>query len=463
MHATTLRSTLVTGVGLAITVAAVAAPSPFAGHQAPVWRAIIETSVALVGTLVAFLAYGRYRRSESSQDLLIVAAIALMAWLHTAFGVIPDLISPYSVGNGISERIEVWGTLAIRLMALSYLIQACRVRKTPDSRLSARSGDARLLLVPAALALAAASLFVWLVPIGDRGLLEGTRWPTAISSLLQLVEAALFLFAFHRLTERARIQSDPFLGWLGAGCVFFGFAAINYALVAPDHSSWLRSGDLLRAAAVGTWAIGAVWEIRSYWSTIAESTQRETRRQVARDLHDCLAQELALLAAFMRAPARQRDELGWSSQIEGAADRALAEARRAITALASDRPIPLEEDLAHTANSVSSGHAEVRVEAAGGGPDTDPLHRESIVRIVREAVTNAVRHGSASRIAIHVEAEESTLLRISDNGKGFETDDVPEAGRLGLTSMRERAEALGASLTVRSEPGEGTTVEMLWP
>ena len=85
------------------------------------------------------------------------------------------------------------------------------------------------------------------------------------------------------------------------------------------------------------------------------------------------------------------------------------------------------------------------------------------MRIVREAVTNAVRHGGASHIDIVFEAGQSPALRILDDGVGFDPAAAAGSGHLGLVSMRERAEAIGASLAVRSAPGQGTTVEVLWP
>jgi signal transduction histidine kinase len=94
----------------------------------------------------------------------------------------------------------------------------------------------------------------------------------------------------------------------------------------------------------------------------------------------------------------------------------------------------------------------------------DPARREPIVRIVREAVTNAVRHGHAAHVSVRVSVEDGIpTLRVSDDGVGFDDTLSAGPGRFGLVSMRERAAEIGASLEVHSEPGLGTTVEVLWP
>jgi signal transduction histidine kinase len=185
---------------------------------------------------------------------------------------------------------------------------------------------------------------------------------------------------------------------------------------------------------------------------------------VALELHDGLAQELALLSTYTFASAEVRSQPEWHEQLQMTATRALAEARRAIVALATDEAAPFGDDLERTAESISSDiDIHVEVDSVVGASATDPLHRESIVRIVREAVTNAVRHGGAKHIDILFASDGSPSLRVFDDGVGFDPARVADSGRLGLVSMRERAEAIGASLAVRSAPGQGTTVEVLWP
>jgi signal transduction histidine kinase len=92
----------------------------------------------------------------------------------------------------------------------------------------------------------------------------------------------------------------------------------------------------------------------------------------------------------------------------------------------------------------------------------DGVERE-IIGITQEALTNAVRHSRARRITIKASAVQSVGLRVSvaDNGRGIASDRLPAAG-FGMTSMQERAEKIGASLTIVTAPRSGTEVVLAW-
>jgi signal transduction histidine kinase len=97
-------------------------------------------------------------------------------------------------------------------------------------------------------------------------------------------------------------------------------------------------------------------------------------------------------------------------------------------------------------------------------PQIAAVDGEVLLRIVGEAVRNAVRHGEAQRIDVRLTAEPRRLA-ITDDGRGF-TSGSPgrrRVGGFGITSMTERAAGLGAELSITSEPGEGTTVWVTWP
>jgi signal transduction histidine kinase len=273
--------------------------------------------------------------------------------------------------------------------------------------------------------------------------------------------AAMFLVAFLRLSRLAQVDSDGFLGWIAIGCLFATFAMISYGLLPTGRAGWLRSGDLLRAAAVCAWAVGAITEIVNYWSSIAASARLEARRAVALDLHDGLAQELALLSAYTHIPAEER-ALEWNEELRLTAERALAETRRAITVLSNSEPIPIDTDLSHAAQEASGADVDIHVEVDDEALATDLAQRESIVKIVREAVTNAVRHGHARNIDIRLGAAGSATLQVLDDGVGFDVAGSADSDRYGVISMRETAEAIGGSLEIRSAPGSGTTVEVQW-
>jgi signal transduction histidine kinase len=459
-----VRNGFAAAIGVAVLAAALITNNGFVDHAELVLRVILETAVAIIGTLVSILVYGRFRRSRDPSDLTIACAVALLAWVHTLFGIVPDWISPDSVGNGISERYEVWGTLVVRIMAAGFLIAAARFHPGGGER-TPRSWSVdryRALLASAAAGAAAVILLSAFVPINRSGLLVRFSWPQSMSSLLQFVGAALFLVAFLRLSRRARVDADGFLSWIAVGCLFATFAQVSYGLLPTGEASSLRVGDLFRAAAVCAWAVGAITEIVNYWSSIAGSARLEARKAVALDLHDGLAQELALLSAYTHAREEERHSTEWICELRRTAERALTEARRAITVLSSAESIPFDEDLNRAAQGASDPSVDIRVEVHPLALATDLAHRERIVKIVREAVTNAVRHGHARNINIRLDGTASPTLRVLDDGVGFDTADSADPGRYGVISMREAAESIGGSLEIRSAPGRGTTVEVQW-
>jgi signal transduction histidine kinase len=188
---------------------------------------------------------------------------------------------------------------------------------------------------------------------------------------------------------------------------------------------------------------------------------QEERRRIARDLHDGLAQELAYIAIESKrlAALEGQEEL---VSIAGAAERALQETRRVMESLITLREEPLDELIADEAEAVAARWGADVVLAVDPAIRPSPPTQEALLRIVREAVTNAARHGKARRVWIYVQADEGITLRVVDDGIGFDPGGVAGAG-FGLISMRERVEELGGELHLESLPTTGTTVEAFLP
>jgi signal transduction histidine kinase len=88
---------------------------------------------------------------------------------------------------------------------------------------------------------------------------------------------------------------------------------------------------------------------------------------------------------------------------------------------------------------------------------------ETLYRIAQEALHNVVKHAGAREVRLDVaRVGEGVLLRVIDDGRGFDPLAVPD-GHLGIAGMRSRAERLGGQLTVTASPGRGTTIEVLVP
>jgi signal transduction histidine kinase len=193
-----------------------------------------------------------------------------------------------------------------------------------------------------------------------------------------------------------------------------------------------------------------------------ENAVEAERSRIARDLHDGFAQELAFIAMQSRRLAHQTGE-GTLEQIAEAAERALGQSRQVIAALAGQAEEPLHAAISATARRLAT-RAGARTSL-----DLDPRievpaeTREHLLRILSEAVTNAVRHGGADRVEIKLSGEGGTRLRIADNGVGFDPSKRADRRTFGLVNMRERASASGADLRLRTWPGRGTEVEVVLP
>lgn len=150
------------------------------------------------------------------------------------------------------------------------------------------------------------------------------------------------------------------------------------------------------------------------------------------------------------------------------AAEAADELRAAVVEL---RPAALEEDglvaTLRTQIQVLDRAHDARVTFTARGLRALPAaQEEALLRVAQEALHNALRHSGAARVDVTLErrGRRGAVLRVSDDGKGFDPQAVRAAGRhLGLVSMRDRASGVGGSLTVESAPGQGTTVEMEVP
>jgi two-component system sensor histidine kinase DegS len=205
------------------------------------------------------------------------------------------------------------------------------------------------------------------------------------------------------------------------------------------------------------------------------SAREDERRRLARDLHDGPAQTLAAalfgvdlaVGALDRAPATAREELlAARAMVRDALDDV-----RAL--MAGLRPRLLEErGLVAALNALAAmpplWGTEVSVEAQGiEAEERLPADVElALFRIAQEAVSNARRHGAASRVLVSLAVSGSAAeLLVVDDGRGF----LWASGFLwsgrgeGLPGMRERAELLGGTLQVESAPGAGTRIKVRLP
>ena len=207
-------------------------------------------------------------------------------------------------------------------------------------------------------------------------------------------------------------------------------------------------------------ALGHLMEMAlANWAAHEELEHRATseeRRRVARDLHDGLAHELA----FIASKARRSGAPSEVKELSGAADRALDEARRAITVLSLSEPQSLVSALTQTAEDLGARLGVPVLVDLDEQVVVDVDVAEQLLRIAREGLTNAAVHGNPNFVTVTLRDETDRYrLVIADDGYGFDPDRV-DPTRFGLISMRERAASLGGTFAVDSSPGHGTRLEV---
>jgi signal transduction histidine kinase len=451
----TLLAALVAG---ALTDLVVMVPSlHFAYRSIPV-HAMLETAATLISLLTTFLLWGRLSQRRRLDDLLLFVALAVLTFTNLFFAAVPAAFSARP------HPFSTWTTLAGSALGAALLAVAGGVprRTVRHMRLStavALTGVAGVLLfLTVAVAAVDDRLPIGLdparSPVDSRGWMLG-NWVIVAS---QLGIAVLFAIAAVGFTRRAEREGDELLLWLGAGAAVAAVARVNYFIFPSLYSEWVYTGDAFRLLWHVLLFIGAAREIRIYQRAFAESRIVEERRRIARELHDGLAQELAFIAntAHDLASDESAPKL---RQVASAAQRGLDESRRAIAALTRDRDEPFDIALVHAVEEVGR-RLGTRVEVdAEEAHDIGLREQEQLLRIVREAVTNAARHAQADVVRVQLTNGKGTRLRIEDDGVGFDPE-VDSPTGFGLVTMRERAAAIGGDFRVVSSAARGTTIEV---
>lgn len=193
--------------------------------------------------------------------------------------------------------------------------------------------------------------------------------------------------------------------------------------------------------------------------------QERERRRIAQDLHDEVNQALTavtlrLQASIEQAPPELRRQLTETKRLSSRAmEELLALARQLRPAVLDDHGlIPALQSQVHHFGEQSRVKSSFRTR--GTMPKLTLEQQLALYRVTQESLSNIARHAGARRVDVELSFVGRTVLRIADDGRGFVGG---RSGGLGLSGMRERALLAGGQLSIFSQPGEGTRVELTIP
>jgi signal transduction histidine kinase len=229
----------------------------------------------------------------------------------------------------------------------------------------------------------------------------------------------------------------------------------------------------LAAATAGCLFLFGLYRLRLRGATARLGERMAERERIARELHDTLLQGFQGLVLHFQAvldqipngePAHQTMKTALSQ-----ADQVIIEGRRRVRDLRAEgtEANEISQELAGYGEELAKDSVIAFKVTLVGSPELfHPVVREEIYRIAREALANAFRHSQASSIEVEVAYDRATFwLRVRDNGSGIDREilDNGRNGHWGLSGMRERAQNIAAQLSIWSNPGAGTEIDLKVP
>ncbi len=244
----------------------------------------------------------------------------------------------------------------------------------------------------------------------------------------------------------------------------FILGARRERVIMPEEISLLASIGQHIAVAVEN---GILYNQAEHAAAIAE------RQRLSRELHDSVTQSLYSMTLYAEATARLLESGHTTTAVQhlrelrDTAQEALREMRLLIFEL---RPLALEKvglvpALQARLDSVearSGTHTELQVDGVQIPGQLPYAVEQELYHIAQEALNNVLKHARAHKTRVHLQFSESeTLLEICDDGVGFAPGTAGSAGGLGLASLTERAQHIGATLDMDSAPGSGTRIRVV--
>lgn len=263
----------------------------------------------------------------------------------------------------------------------------------------------------------------------------------------------------------------------GDGWVFSNMAvatSFEDFIVVPFWETWWFMTVTVLALLTGFGGVVRVVEKRKYQLQLQHAEQERTlereRARIAQDLHDDLGStltRLTLLSGLVRADKDNPGQIeAYANKLSQAADQSVRALEEIVWAVrpGSDTLLSLIDYTTHFANELFDGNStRCRMDLPGDLParPLPPEMRHNIFLIVKEALTNALKHSGAKEVHVRARLDGSNLqILVADDGKGFDPATLAEGRRNGMGNMRRRAAAMNAELDFESAPGKGTRVAL---
>jgi signal transduction histidine kinase len=250
--------------------------------------------------------------------------------------------------------------------------------------------------------------------------------------------------------------------WFALGVVFFRtliFLFLGYIISRLVSEQRRQNSRLAQANR----------QLASYATTLEQLTISRERNRLAREFHDTVAHTLSGVAVQLEAVSAlwQTDQFKAQAMLDNslvAIRKGLNETRRAIQAL---RATPLEDlGLALAVKNLARATAdkddlELDLQVADTLPALSPDVEHGLYRILEEGLRNIGQHARARTMSVRLGCQDSLLkLVVKDDGQGFANSIAAQEDHFGLRGMHEYADSIGAKMKIRSEPGQGTTIEL---
>jgi PAS domain S-box-containing protein len=435
------------------------------------WNLLGSFTVLLVLIFVADASVAAWRRGDRRKALIVGGSaefflgtgLVTSVWINWGGLHLPQALSLYYLGLVAVMGYELSRDV-LRASQLGHELRA--------SEAGLRESEQRM-----SLAVEVADIGIWIRDLSRNDIWASEKWRELFGfAPSEPVEFNAFLKRLHP-DDREGLQQA-----LARAVAGGGHYQMEFRLKMPDGAiRWISSLGRVERDAAGQPVLirGASREVTARKRTeLALHTlsgrllvaQEEERHRIARELHDNLSQQMALLAIeieqvavqTVRSPAVARSlrHLGErtaeiSTEIHNISHRLHSAKLEALGLAAAVRGHCRE---------ISAHGVQVQFSEVGAPGPVSPDVALCLFRIVQEGLNNVIKHSGATEAHVTLSGTSEALqVSIADSGRGFDETAAADRDGLGLASMRERLRLIGGELTIRSRAGQGTTIDARVP